>query len=451
MKKVILLDPLGGRKGLLNHRHLLRDWSGSFIPGYVPFPPIDLLYVASYLQKHGYDVQILEGSVKHWPNEKIVELVKKNKADYVFLPSTYFSLEDDKYLARLIRNCGLPNMKIVFAGPLLTYNPSLVLSDGTADFVVLGEYESLLNVIKGDYTENIAYVSQDKVICGKRTLIDLHGLPMPNRDLINNNSYRYAIFNKRNPVTTMSISRGCPHSKCKFCHSPLYTLGQIRYRDMDSIKEEINEIVYKYKIGEIFFRDQAFTANRELVFNICEFLISHNIDILWRVTTRVDLVDKQLLTLMKRAGCYQISFGFESCSQKALDTNNKGIKLEQSRMAAKWTKEAGIEILGLFMLGMTGGDDKKAKELLNFVIELNVDYLSLTEYFIFPGAPFYDEYIKNKNTPYPIKYAKTSPMLLYLNFYLRPRYIFKQIAKVSSLEDLKFLIKLGLNGLMSYF
>ena len=180
------------------------------------------MYAAAYLISNGCEAKIIEGSIKHLTHKKIIEIIKKEHPDYVFLPSTSLSLDDDKDLSLLIRK-NIPYAKVIFAGPLVTHQPSLVLSDKSADFAVLGEYESpLLNITKGDYSENIAYLSGNKVICGRRSLVDLDKLPLPARQLIDNQAYRFVIFNKRNPVTTMTISRGCPYGKCEFCNSSLF-------------------------------------------------------------------------------------------------------------------------------------------------------------------------------------------------------------------------------------
>lgn len=449
--RIILLDPLGYGRSFFRHRHLVRDWTGADVPGRMPFPPLDLMYAAAYLRRYGFDVQIVEASVKHWLHKRTVEFIKKNQPHFVLIPSTYHSLDDDKYLSWYIRN-SMPDVKIIFSGPWVTHDPSIVLSDESADSVALGELElSLLNIIKGDYTENVAYRNGDKVICGKRRLIDFNELPIPARDLIDNQTYKYAIFNNRNPATLMTISRGCPHSQCKFCCSPIYTMGQIRYRNIDSIIEEIKEIVFKYKIGEIFFRDQTFTANRDLVCKICEYMISNNINISWRASTRVDFVDKELLILMHRAGCYQISFGFESNSQRSLDLNNKGISIEQSMQAAQWTKEAGIEIVGLFMYGMWGDTKESIKKLYKFALQLGVDYAQFNEAFVSPGTPVYEEYMKNRSNFLPEKLIQRCSRTAYLKFYLRPQYLLKLLDKIKSPNDFRFLIRAGLNELLSDF
>lgn len=451
MSKILLLDPIAKGKSFLRHRHLLRDWSGHSVPGYVPFPPLDLMYAASYLRRYRHDVQIIEASVKHWPNSEIIRIIANSRPNFVFIPSTYISLDDDKHLARLIRR-NAPKTKIIFSGPLLTYVPSLVLSDDSADFVVLGECElPLLDILKGEYSYNVAYKSGNKIIIGKRSLLDINELPIPARDLIDNQAYQYAIFNKRNPVTAMSISRGCPHSQCNFCHAKLFSLGEIRYRNINSIFEELSEIVFKYGIGEIMFRDQVFTANRELVWHICEYILSRKINIAWRAATRVDFVDKELLTIMHRAGCYQLSFGFESNSQKSLDANNKGITIEQSKQAAKWAKESEIEILGLFMFGLPGDTKKSIKRLFRFSLDLGIDYANFNEIYLNPGIPVYDKYIENNSTLLPLKLNKRFAMYSYLKFYLRPKFLLKLLGKIKSWKDFNFIIRAGLESLLPYF
>ena len=120
--QVCLLDPLGNGNSNFRHLHYLRDWSGAFIPGYFPFPPLDLLYAATYLKKHGVGVKIIEASVGHLSHKRLVEIIKKNIPDFVVIPSAYFSTEDDKYLSRLIRQ-SLPSIR---AGRLKMWRHSLV-------------------------------------------------------------------------------------------------------------------------------------------------------------------------------------------------------------------------------------------------------------------------------------------------------------------------------------
>ncbi len=449
MASVVLVDPLGEGRSLFKHCHYLRDWSALYTPAYVPFPPLDLMYAAAYLRKHGHQVHIIESSIKHLTHEKTVKIIREISPDFVAFPTTYVGFEDDKYFAGLVRE-RVPGARIIFMGPLVTHSPAQALLGGHADFVALGEPEQgLLAAVEGDLNGNLAWMKDSKVQIGERSLLDLNQLPIPARDLVDNSAYRYAIFNHKNPVTAMTISRGCPYSKCKFCFVNLYSMEQIRYRELDAIKQEIQEIVYRYKIGEIFFRDQNFTANRDLVMSICEYIITNRIPILWRASTRVDLVDLELLKTMKQAGCYQISMGFESASQAALDANNKGITVEQSRQAAGWAKEAGLEILGFFMVGMMGETVDTLDRTPRFARELEVDFVQFTMADIIPGAPVVGE-LAEQVKAFPTRLLNTHVRNAYLQFYLRPGYVWKHLKRIDSLEKLVLTARFSLDALVFF-
>jgi len=449
-QKIAFIDPLGHGRSLLGHKHFMRDWTGATFPGYLPFPPLDLMYAAAYVRERGFDVRIIESNINHWTHQRTIKEIKLDPPQFILIPSTYFTLEDDRYLSMLIRSA-FPETRIIFSGPLLTHDPSLVLKDNSADFVALGELEDpILNILKGQYSENIAYKNANNIVIGKRTLLDLNNLPIPARDLIQNNAYKYFVFNRGNPITAMTLSRGCPHSKCKFCHTNLYTLGQHRFRSVDSIIKEIYEVKFKYGIGEIFFRDQVFTANKNIVRDVCDYMISEKINLYWRAQTRVDFVDSDIFKLMHRAGCYQLSFGLESSSQDMLDSINKGITLAQAEEAIKCAKDAGIEVLGLFILGMPGDKEELMKETIDFAIKSGIEFANFNEICFFPGTEITDNYARDgaQFTDYGLlrKYTINA----YLRFYLRLVYLKKNIFRLKSFKNIGFLIMAGLREMLSH-
>ena len=168
MAKIILLDPLGNGKRRFGHCHYLRDWSGSYIPLYVPFAPLDQMYAAAFLRKHGHDVNLIESSAKHISHKNTVEILEKERPDIVLVPSTFISLKEDLYLSNLIKK-KLPKTKIVMSGPFVTFKPSLALNDGSVDFDALGELElPLLDIANDIQKNNIAYKKGEQIIYGKR-------------------------------------------------------------------------------------------------------------------------------------------------------------------------------------------------------------------------------------------------------------------------------------------
>ena len=116
--------------------------------------------------------------------------------------------------------------------------------------------------------------------------------------------------------------------------------------------QTIRELYYNYSIKEIQFRDDNFLAFRPRLKKLCKLMKEENLGIAWSIAGRVDMINREILRMLKEAGCWQIWYGVESGSQHVLDFLRKGVKLERIKEVIKWTKEAGISTGGFFMLGL---------------------------------------------------------------------------------------------------
>jgi len=461
MKKVFLLNPLTqiSNRG---HAHFLRDYSGPELPNSMIYPPLDLAYTAALLRKNNILVTLLDASTLHISNSEVIKIIDKGKPDFVGIPSAWLSIHSDLDLAKNLKN-KLPSVKIIFSGPNVTVEPDIALSTGYVDYVALGEPEKpFLDIVNGVMNENIAYRSDGKSIVTKRTLLqDLDTFPFPARDLLPNERYR-APYVRKNPFTSISTSRGCPYSKCIFCPTNIWYMNQVRYRSVENVIQEIDEIINKFKIYSIIFRDQSLTFEQGRLVRLCEEIIRKGYFISWRCFSGVKDVNKNLLSIMKKAGCYQISYGFESGSQEILDLSNKGITLAESMDASRLTREAGIEVSGSFMLGMWGDTEETIKKTIDFAVKLNLDYAEFILATPFPSTKFYEQcgFSEKKplrlsrhwyNRSYNSNIFLDEDFLLkqlknaYKRFYLRPRYIFNRLFSTASLKQLALQMQMAVS------
>jgi len=93
---------------------------------------------------------------------------------------------------------------------------------------------------------------------------------------------------------------------------------------------------------------------------------------------------------MRRAGCWMVAFGLESGSQMILDASKKKLRLEQSRQAVKLANDAGLMVIGHFILGMPGETEETIRQTVDFARQLD---LSFAEFYIatpYPGAELYE-------------------------------------------------------------
>ncbi len=110
-------------------------------------------------------------------------------------------------------------------------------------------------------------------------------------------------------VIALSVSRGCPYN-CTYCPTRYREGMRDRRRPIDLTVEWLRNLPSKHR--SVMLVSPTFTLDRAWVLEFCESLSATRTDISWKVSTRVDLLDEELLLAMRRAGCETICFGVES-------------------------------------------------------------------------------------------------------------------------------------------
>jgi tRNA A37 methylthiotransferase MiaB len=150
-------------------------------------------------------------------------------------------------------------------------------------------------------------------------------------------------------VASILTSRGCPYN-CIFCHNTWKGMPY-RFNSAERVISEIEGLISRYGVKAIFFIEDNFFANKPRVETICKMMIKSNLNIIWGANARVDNIDLEILTIAREAGCRQVTFGFESGSQKILDILNKKTTVKQNQQAIELCKQVGIIPQGTFMIG----------------------------------------------------------------------------------------------------
>jgi len=159
--------------------------------------------------------------------------------------------------------------------------------------------------------------------------------------------------------------------------------------------EELKILRYKYNKKVIDFMDDAFTFNKKRVIQICKLIKNEKIDISWNCTTRVDLFDREIAFWLKKAGCRGVFFGFESGVQQTLDYLVKGFTVEDSEKAVKIAHEAGLGVLGNYIIGVPCETKEMINQTIKFSKKLNLKYANFSLLRPFPGTKFYEMSKKN--------------------------------------------------------
>lgn len=364
-------------------------------------PPQGLCYLAAVVRKNGYDVAIIDAEVLPYSNAELLARVKEYAPDYIGITSTIVTIFTAADYVKMFRQ-NIKGAKIILGGPQITACPERtmeLLPD--LDAGVLGEGEiTIIELLKAlENNQNLEAVpglilARDgkSVRTEKREFIqNLDVLPMPAWDLLPELARYYRtseITYKRLPAFQIVTSRGCPF-RCTFCDRSVFG-NEWRSFSAEYVLKMVKELTNKYGIKDLNFGDDEFLINKKRITKICQYLIDEKIDLTWSAVGRVSSVMPEILKLAKKAGCHQIAYGLESGSQKILDIINKKLTKEEIIRGVRWTKEAGIEVKGLFMVGCPLETEETIKETRELIEMLDLDYISMAAFTPLPGAEVYE-------------------------------------------------------------
>ncbi len=365
-------------------------------------PPLGLLSIASMLKMHGYNVEIIDLSVKNCRTEDINEIIESIRPILIGF-SVYTENVDATFnMCRYFKR-RYPDIPIVLGGPHPTLEPEYCMRKRYVDFISRGDGEQsaleLLEAIRTDQRlirfkdiNGLIYLDQNgqyQYGGERRNLENLDLLPVINRDFIPE------AYESITP--TVYSSRGCP-GRCIYCAAPSMSGGKYRIRDIENVFLE-TMLVTKRCSGsrEIFYIDDTFTVFRDRVERFIELCDNSSTKIIWRCESRVDALFKSsdLLEGMKRAGCQRIQFGIESGNQAVLDKIRKNMKLSEAREIVDKTIQCGIPVAASFMFGHYCDTVETMNDTLLLMEEFKRKYGSMIDVVYglntpFPGTYQYD-------------------------------------------------------------
>ena len=425
-------------------------------------PPLGLGYLASYAQKFGHKVLIIDALRDNLSNEQVVEKINAAGISAVGITCLSAFYNEVVELSKMLKAEG---KKVFIGGIHPTFMPKQTLIDTGADYVSLGEGEislkKLLDAnfdgtgIQGIYNlENLP----DKPIKGEK-VENLDDLPMPDWGQISPKSYPRAphgAVTKTYPIGIIITTRGCPYG-CKFCASPNFYDRKIRFRSPKNVVDEIEYLVKNHGVKEIHFEDDNFTLKRSHAYEVCKMIVDRKIKITFTCPNgiRADKVDKELLLMMKKAGCYCFAYGIESANPQILKNINKDEDIETIKKSIDIAADCGIDCVGFFIFGLPGETKQSIEQSINFALSSKLTRAQFMIFDVLPGCNLYDdldgqfesdfskesycspEYVPETLTKQDLIDAQERA---FRKFYFRPRIMFRMLRSVT-LSQIGFLAK----------
>lgn len=449
-------------------------------------PPLGIASLASYIRERGMRPLLVDALAENISSEDIIKLIARHKPRVIGLSSLTPAFNRAIICAETIKKQS-SDLLIIIGGHHATIMPKETMGENQCfDIACIGEGEitlyDILQKYNGyeykDFIKNYALLNSINGICYRkdkeavltqpRELIsDLDTLPFPARDLFKMEKYRPLPNQyKRLPLMHLTAIRGCPFN-CSFCSNNAVYGTNIRFKSPIRVIEEIKLLIRDYGAKDISFWDDTLTINKKWSTELCELILKERLDITWTCYASVKTVNKELLTLMKKAGCWNMFFGFEAGDQRLLDGINKGITLDQIRKVNTWCQELSIEVRASFMIALPYETPQLCQKTIDFAKELNPDYAQFCITTPFPKTKLFEYAHKYGSLDLNFsKYNIWEPVFVpfgYKNkeeilamerkavreFYFRPAYLIKKIKTIKTVEDIKRYLK-GLRVIMGF-
>ena len=352
MPKLILINPVGQRSGLLMSR-------------VSRFAPLGLAYVAA-LTPSLWTVEI---------KDENFDPFTFSEADLVGITAFTSNINRAYEIAQIYRDRGI---KVVLGGIHASMMPEEAIS--YVDTVLTGEAEGVWPQVIKDFEDgNLKQTYHGPHIDMVQTRV------RPRRDLLHPDYLWQSV----------QTSRGCPFN-CNFCSVTRYLGRDYRKRDVEDILDELSQIKSRY----IAFVDDNLIGNQRedkaRAKKLFKGMISRGLKKRWWMQTSINAAeDEELIKLAASAGCMFVFIGFETMDINTLKKMRKGVNIklgvENYRQVAQRFQRHGIAVLGAFILGNDHESSSFFRKLARFLLSSHIDIFQITLLTPLPGTDLMDQ------------------------------------------------------------
>jgi len=341
---------------------------GKVMPGELgegTIAPLGLIYLGTYLKNKladAIEIKLYDGTIGGF--DATLKIIQEFQSD--ILGVTYYSpVAFGAYdIIKAVKEYD-PGIFTIVGGPHATPMYEEAFNNCAVDAAVLGEgEETLLALVKkfidsnGNIRQHLGEINGLVYKVGQKLIkntpqsyiADLDTIPFPDWDLLPLKNYKGWYLKKGKSEAPMLFSRGCPYA-CTFCSNAVWKICQpfVRVRSPKNIADEIESLMQKYGVDEIYDCADEFNNNIANAIAVCEEIKRRKLKVYWKTQLRANPLPENLVKAMAEAGCWYVNLGIESANAETLAGVGKGITVLQVENALKLLKKYGIKVQGLFM------------------------------------------------------------------------------------------------------
>ncbi|MFH1972243.1 MAG: radical SAM protein [archaeon] len=424
-------------------------------------PPVSLGYLARAVKNADHEPVIIDGIKERLTPEQLKKIHEKENPDYVGFQVFSCDVATTKKYIEAIKG----KSKILLGGAHVSGVKEKIFEDfPDADFAFHGEAEKgLPMLLNNEPKETIPGLIWKEGINESYFETDLDSLGWPIWELMDPSKYptapQGAVY-RNFPIAPILTSRGCPY-QCTYCAGHVVTGRKLRARSTQNVVDEIEMLQNKYGVKEIHIIDDTFTQLKSRVLEFTEEVKKRGLkfSLTFPNGVRLDTLDDEVLQALKDCGCYAITLGIESGSQKILNDMKKNLKIETIKEKVDLINKYNIDIMAFFILGYPTETKETINQTIKFAKELNIKRAHFTTFLPLPGTEATKQlcesgkitkidwsslfYTKAPLAPEGMtsEELKKLQRKAFLEFYFRPKIVYFMMKEVNSWTHFKSLLK----------
>jgi anaerobic magnesium-protoporphyrin IX monomethyl ester cyclase len=391
--------------------------------------PLGIMMIAAVARAEGQaDLHILDMKVEGWTPSQCCDALVKLEPRVVGLSAMTYEAGCMHAVAVELKR-RLPGVVIVCGGPHPSVAADDVLADKSVDFVVRGEGEftfaELVNGIEAGRTDwsecpGLSYRDAHGVVQSnpdRPPPAKLDELPFPTWDLIDHAKYhkvpRGGVIYAHAEFATMFSSRACPW-RCTYCHN---SYGKtFRERSAEHVLAEIELLVTKYGVKELVFMDDIFNFRPERAKKIAQGIIDrgYKLALTFPNGFRGDILDEELVVLLKKAGMYRCMVAVESASPRLQKVMKKNLKIDKVRNIVDFIASQGVMVHGAFMLGFPTETEAEMEQTIAWAASSSFHTAAFFRVIPFKGTELFEQ-IQHAGYALPTDWSKYEPYQAEIN------------------------------------
>jgi radical SAM superfamily enzyme YgiQ (UPF0313 family) len=361
----------------------------------MPTLPLGMVSVATAVQQADHDVKLVDVS-PDCDLESIVTAALKDFApdaigiavrnvDDQSMANKRFLLEPLKIITTTCR--ALSKAPIILGGAGYSMYPERLLEWLDGDVGITGDGEAALPAVLDHMRMGVDVTMIKGVYDKERTPFkklcespDFNRLPQPDPAL-----WSCPEEGREDVWLPFQTRRGCALA-CSYCSTASIEGTTLRTRNPKHVAAHIRRH-YEAGFRRFFCTDNTFNLPVDYARELCQTLIDSAPPVSWSCIVYPYKVVEELVADMARAGCVEVSLGFESGSPAMLKSMNKRFSLDDVRHAAGLFEKHGIKLQGYLLLGGPGETRETVLESLAFADSMPLDFLKITTGIrIYPGT-----------------------------------------------------------------